>query len=229
MGNPLPDIDEDRFRDGITQCTPVPLDEACLDALWIHFVELRRWNPKLSLIGPGTADEIIERHYGESLAALPLIDASDRTLVDVGSGGGFPGFVLAAARRDLAVTLIEPRQRKWAFLKTVVRRGGLSCQVLDARVERPLNPSWGLPESIDVVTLRALVASPDLLGVFRDASPEARFLLWRGREPLGSALAAQKRGCQAQGHQAQGLESLVASGRTVVLRGEHRKIVELVP
>ena len=210
MGNVLPAIPERQFRDHLSRRSPTPLSERALDALWAHFVELRRWNPKLSLIGPGTTAEILDRHYGESLAALELLDASDRVLLDVGSGGGFPGLVLAAARPDLAVTLVEPRQRKWAFLMTAVRRGGLSCKVLDARVERPLNPSWALPEAIDVVTLRALTATQDLLGVLRATSPNARFLLWRGREALDS-------------------RSGLTVGREIPLPGEHRKILELVP
>lgn len=215
MGNPLPSIEPGYFRNALKDRSPEPLSESSLDALWIHFQEIRRWNPKLSLIGPSSIEDILDRHYGESLAALGLLDEKDRSLVDVGSGGGFPGFVLAAARPDLEVVLVEPRERKWAFLMTAVRRAGLSSRVVNARVERPPNTSQGtpetldLPDSIDVVTLRALAASPDLLETLHSLAPRARFLLWRGKDPLDSP-------------------SLFRSKREIPLRGEHRKIVELV-
>ena len=55
-------------------------------------------------------------------------------LLDLGSGAGFPGIVLAAARPDLEVTLLEARERKWAFLAAACRRAGLACRCLNARV-----------------------------------------------------------------------------------------------
>ena len=131
-------------------------------------------------VGPGTANRVVERHYGESLAALPLIRPDDRFLLDVGTGAGFPGLVLAAARPSLAVTLTEPRQRKWAFLKTAARRCGLSCRCLDVRVERPLPRR--LPREIDIVTCRALTISPRLLQALGRGSQQTRFLIWSGVE-----------------------------------------------
>ncbi|HUF78495.1 MAG TPA: RsmG family class I SAM-dependent methyltransferase, partial [Thermoanaerobaculia bacterium] len=81
--------------------SPVPVVPATLAALYAHYQELRRWSPALSLIGPAAAGDVVERHYGESLAGVPLLPAGARVLVDVGSGAGFPGFVLAAACPEL--------------------------------------------------------------------------------------------------------------------------------
>ncbi len=170
----------DRFREGLQRVSPHCTD-ACLNKLYSHYSELCRWNPRLSLIGPGTHQEVLGRHYGESLAALPLIPPSARSILDIGSGGGFPGLVLAAARSSLKVTLVEPRERKWAFLKTAVRRCGLSCDCLNVRVERPLLRE--IPRDIDIVTCRAIATSSALLEVMGEASPRVRFLLWTGAKP----------------------------------------------
>lgn len=189
MGATLPDLPFEAFRGGIERVSPAVLPEATIAALHRHYAELRRWNPRLSLIGPGTAAEVLARHYGESLAALPLLPPGPATLVDVGSGAGFPGLVLAAARPDLRVTLVEPRQRKWAFLSAAVRAAGLSCSCLDARVERPL-PA-GLLEPIDLITSRAVKLPPVVLEALADRSPRLRFLFWCGAEdpPLPSGFA----------------------------------------
>lgn len=179
MGSTLPALTERQFRDRLFRLAP-GCPESGLHALYLHYCELRRWNPRLSLVGPGTAEAVVERHYGESLAALPLLRPDDRVLLDIGTGAGFPGLVLAAARPALAAVLTEPRQRKWAFLKAAVRRSGLSCECLDVRVECPL--PRGLPREIDIVTCRALAIPPELLEALGRGSPQTRFLLWSGLE-----------------------------------------------
>jgi 16S rRNA (guanine527-N7)-methyltransferase len=150
-------------------------------ACYIHYQELALWNRRLSLIGPGTADEVVARHFGESLAALPLIPEQARTAVDAGSGAGFPGLVLSAARSGLEVTLVEARERKWSFLQAVARKASLPCRCLNARVQLPL-PA-GLPERIDILTARALKLPPEILGALaRRMGSEGRVLLWVGEK-----------------------------------------------
>jgi len=177
---PLPDLSRDELRRRLEAVAPpVDLTDALVDALHAHYTELRRWNPGLSLIGPGTAAEVVERHYAESLEGVPLVPGSARTLVDVGSGAGFPGFVLAAALPRLEVTLVEPRERRWSFLMAACRRAALPCRCLDARVDSPLPP--GLPDRIDVVTTRALKLPPEALAALGTRLSEgARLLVWAG-------------------------------------------------
>lgn len=152
-----------------------------VEAMYAHYQELALWNRRLSLIGPGTADEVVERHFGESLRALPLIPASARQAVDVGSGAGFPGLVLVAAFPRIEMTLVEARERKWAFLLAAARKASLPCRCLNARVQLPL-PA-GLPERIDLLTTRALKLPPEVLGAFaRRLGPEGCVLLWVGEE-----------------------------------------------
>lgn len=216
MGSALPEIPEEEFRRRLA--TSAPASPSLASSLYAHYRELRRWNPRVSLVGPGDAAEIVERHYGESLAGLELLEPGDRTLVDVGSGAGFPGMILAAARSaagpPLEVTLIEPREKKWLFLKAASRRLGLSSRCLDARVDRVL-PA-GIPDTIDVVTCRALAVVPRLFELFFEHSPRTRFLLWYGEgEPdLPQHLPGSP-----------GLALAVT--REVPLAGERRRILEI--
>ncbi len=187
----LPELDLRRFREELSQLLPLEIPERAFSLLFEHYEELRKWNPRLSLIGPGTIEEILSRHYAESLTALPFLlpdekpSIPEKTLVDLGSGGGFPGFVLAATLPDLQVTLIEPRQRKWAFLNTAIRRCGLSCKCLDVRVDSPL-PA-GFPDDIDLITSRALMIPAKVFQTLvehseRNSGRKIRFLLWTGEK-----------------------------------------------
>jgi 16S rRNA (guanine527-N7)-methyltransferase len=176
-------INREDFEQGLAELSPEPLAAGTLESLYAHYVELARWNERLGLIGSGTLHEALVRHYGESLAALPLIPASARHAVDLGSGGGFPGLVVAAARPGLEMTLVEARERKWSFLLAAARKGSLPCRCLNVRVAVPLPP--GLPESIDLITVRALKLAPEVLAALaRRLSPSGSVLLWVGeRDP----------------------------------------------
>jgi 16S rRNA (guanine527-N7)-methyltransferase len=149
------------------------------ERLWLTYEELRRWSPRVALIGPASAGDILWRHYGESLAALPFLPSGKATLVDLGSGAGFPGLVLAAARPQFRVVLVEPREKKWAFLQSAARHASLAVECLNARVAAEL-PA-GFPQEIDVVTVRALRLAPYQMELLRPRlGPRGRLLLWAG-------------------------------------------------
>ena len=146
-----------------------------------HYDELARWAPRIDLIGPGAVEELFTRHYAESLAALPWLPEGAARLVDLGSGAGFPGFVLAAARPDLEVWLVEPRDRRRAFLAAAARRAALSLHLLDATVADRLLPEF--PDGIAVVTMRALrLESGAWRALANRLVPQAQVLLWAGAE-----------------------------------------------
>jgi 16S rRNA (guanine527-N7)-methyltransferase len=177
----LPELDHRIFATRLAELAPQPLPAPCVAALYAHYVELRLWNRRVSLIGPGTAEEVLTRHYGESMAALPLIPRAARRLVDLGSGAGFPGFVLAAARPDLEVTLVEARQRKWAFLEAAARKSSLPLTCLNAKVGTQLPAD--LPETFDILTLRALKLPTRVLqAVTTRLGPDGQVLVWAGDE-----------------------------------------------
>lgn len=181
MPFPLPPLSRDAFAAELAKHSPEPLSAPAIDALHAHYQELSLWNRRLSLIGPGTVGEIVARHYGESLAALPLLPEEAHAGLDLGSGAGFPGIVLAAARPGLAVTLVEAREKKWAFLLAAIRRASLPCAALNVRVGVPL-PA-GLPARLDLVTTRALKLDSEMLDALAERlSEHGCFLLWVGGE-----------------------------------------------
>ena len=176
----LPRFDEREFAGRIGDLSPHPLAPSAIRALFAHYRELQRWNQSLSLIGPGTVGEVLERHYGESLAAIPLLEPPGR-LLDVGSGGGFPGFVLAAACPEIDVFLVEARQRKWAFLRAAARRAGLPLHCLHARIELPLPRE--LPDSVKFITLRAIRLETRYHSALAQCLEEdGRMLVWCGKQ-----------------------------------------------
>jgi len=120
---------------------------------------LGRWQKAINLVAKTTLEEVWTRHILDSAQLLPLIPKDAKTLVDLGSGGGFPGLVLAALRPDLDVILIESDARKCAFLGEAGRRMGLKNQpkVVVSRIEA------ASPVKADVITARALAPLSQLL------------------------------------------------------------------
>jgi 16S rRNA (guanine527-N7)-methyltransferase len=121
---------------------------------------LGRWQKAINLVGKATLEDIWIRHILDSAQLLPLVPKGAQHLVDLGSGGGFPGLVMAALRPGLDVTLIESDARKGAFLGEAARRMGLKKQpkVVVSRIEAA--PAT----KADVVTARALAPLGQLLG-----------------------------------------------------------------
>lgn len=178
MSVSLPEVEEAAFGDRLRTAIDIDLSGSVVRCLWQHYCELARWSGGLSLIGHGTADEIIERHYAESLAALPLLKASG-TVVDLGSGAGFPGWVLAAAAPGATVVLVESRRRKALFLEAAARRASLSVTVLNARVGRSL--PRGFPATVDTLTVRAVRLSfAEYPGLREALGRSGRILRWVG-------------------------------------------------
>ncbi|MGO4524515.1 16S rRNA (guanine(527)-N(7))-methyltransferase RsmG [Microvirga sp. 2MCAF35] len=123
--------------------------------------ELRRWQAIKNLVGPATLTQIWDRHIVDSLQLLDL--ASDaKTWLDLGSGAGFPGLVLAiaGAERGLKVHLVESNSRKCAFLRHIVRLTGVPALIHEARLEAVVPDFIG---KTDVVSARALASLPLLL------------------------------------------------------------------
>ena len=100
------------------------------------------------LIGPSEAERIWDRHV-ENCYPIATLCKDQATLADVGSGAGLPGIVIALARPDLKVTLIEPLKRRVDFLNEVARELGLPIQVIQSKAE-------GVRRGFDHVTARAV-------------------------------------------------------------------------
>lgn len=112
------------------------LSPAQLDQLNAFEGLLRDRAVSLGLIAGSDVERLGERHIQDSLRAASLISRDDATLCDVGPGAGLPGLVLAVARPELDVTLIEPKHRAIAFLELAVSRLRLeNVNILPTRVE----------------------------------------------------------------------------------------------
>lgn len=152
---------------------------------------LKHWQKTINLVAPGTLDAVWHRHMSDSAQLLALAPPGAKTWLDLGSGAGFPGLVLAillSERPGVRVTLVESDTRKAAFLREVARQVGLgpsgAAPVVDichARIE--LASTQGRVGPVDVVTARALAPLPKLLGLCQPfCGPQTVALLLKGRE-----------------------------------------------
>ncbi len=146
-----------------------------------YYTELKKWAKKVNLIARMTSDEqIIENHFLDSLMILPLLEAEESHLLDVGTGAGFPGLVCKIAKPDLEVTLVEPRLKRVSFLKHVVRSldlqgvNTLACRVED---EEQLPSATGFSH----ITSRAVADIASFLALVERFSPSgARLICMKG-------------------------------------------------
>lgn len=150
-----------------------------LDRLTAYAELLRKWQPKINLVGPATLPDLWQRHLLDSAQLYPLLPEGTRRLADIGSGAGFPGLVLAI----LGVTevhLIESDSRKCAFLREAARVTGTAVTVHNKRIETVT----GL--AADVVTARALAPLETLLGwAFPLLRPKGHCVLLKGQNVEG--------------------------------------------
>ena len=117
---------------------------------------VRRWNPVVNLVGRGDLAVLEHRHLADSLRLLPLLPPNLDRAIDLGSGGGFPGLVLAIAS-GVPFSLIESDQRKAAFLAEAAMQLQAPVRVVPRRIE-----DAGV-DAARVVTARALASLPKLL------------------------------------------------------------------
>ena len=155
--------------------------------LFVHYQSLRLWNPTVGLISRSSTDEVLGRHYGESIAGLALLP--EGKLLDFGSGGGFPGLVLAACRPNQRVILIESRGRKVAFLRQAIASMGLkNCRVFNIHWEETtVSPDQSLPLALGsfaeeapftTVSARAVRMQTYVPSLEPLLAPSAHWLAW---------------------------------------------------
>ena len=122
-----------------------------IEQLTLYQKCLEQWQKKINLVSRSTLPDVLKRHFEDSLQLLNFIPEQKLNLVDLGSGGGFPGLVLAIARpNQLCATLVESDQRKCLFLENVSRETKTSVTILNERIENLKNIK------ADVITARAL-------------------------------------------------------------------------
>lgn len=142
------------------------------DGLSVFLERLARWGKALDLTAGLAPEELLRDHVLESLTGAPWLLSG--VLLDLGSGAGFPAIPLLLARRDVRGFLLEPRSRRWVFLKEAVRELGLEAEVWRGRVGEV--PASGAAN----VSVRALAREVWEGEARRLLAPGGRWLWWAG-------------------------------------------------
>ncbi len=172
---------EDEFREkldaAIAAFSLEPLRDEQIGQLVNHYALLRRWNLRVNLtriIEPGEAARL---HYAESLFGAKFITGA-RTVLDIGSGAGFPAIPLAVARPGIQVTALEANQKKSLFLKEV--KDELELENVEVATERV--ESFDLA-GYELLTSRALDRAEDILpAVIEKMNSDQRLMLYCARD-----------------------------------------------
>jgi len=131
----------------------------------LFYDEFQLWNAKMNLSAVAPGSSFVIKHFIDSLLALPLIPKTAKTILDLGSGGGFPGVPLAIACCGLQVTLLEASRKKTSFLRQVVIKLNLNdVRVVTGRAEK-LSGQAFMEETFDVVISRATFKLSRLLAL----------------------------------------------------------------
>jgi 16S rRNA (guanine527-N7)-methyltransferase len=159
------------------------ISDETIDKLIVYVDLLLRWNSKINLTSISTAEECITRHFGESFLLSQLLELRGK-LLDIGSGGGFPGLALKLFAPQLDVVLLEPAGKKRAFLKEVVRICAMGpVQVLGKRLDEFFYSEQG--RTFDIVTARAVggleLLVPAAKGLLHR---NGHLCLWVGRQQV---------------------------------------------
>ena len=130
-----------------------PLDPTPAGSFEAYLSLILRWNARINLTAIRDEEGILSRHFVESIACARALPPGIATLLDFGSGAGFPGIPIALCRPEIAVTLAESKGKKAAFLQEAIRTLGITVQVHSGRAET-------LGMQFDCVTLRAVERMP---------------------------------------------------------------------
>jgi 16S rRNA (guanine527-N7)-methyltransferase len=153
-----------------------------------HFSLILRWNARTNLTAIRDAEGIVSRHFLESISCAHALPAGIRTLLDFGSGAGFPGIPIAIVRPEIAVTLAESQGKKAAFLQEAVRVLDLPMKVHAGRAE-------ALGTDFESVVLRAVDKMEEAVeAAARLTAPSGRLVLMTtesDREKLEAAAGVE--------------------------------------
>lgn len=170
----------------------IPLAPEAVERLLLYIRELGKWNRRVNLIARDTSPaQVVELHFLDSLTLLPLLagHGSPVHLLDVGTGAGFPGLVLAAALPGARFTLVEPRRKRISFLGHVIRTLELAnVELVADRLETHAG-SW--KGRFSHVTGRAVAEPAQFLPLVAPlVAAETRVMLMLARTETMEGLAA---------------------------------------
>lgn len=154
-----------------------PVSRETLSRLEAYVALLTEWNARQNMVSKSSLAEVWRRHIWDSAQLAPLIPSEARTLVDLGSGAGFPALVLGVLRPELKIALYESTAKKCRFLAEAAEVLGIKVDIRNARIED------SKLEGFDVVTARALAPLGQLLSyVARFQTQNTVNLLLKGQD-----------------------------------------------
>lgn len=134
----------------------ITLDSYAVDRFDMYAEKLITWNSKMNLTAITDPDEIVIKHFADSLAILKYVDIPQNArVVDVGTGAGFPGLPLFFARPDIQLTLVDSLHKRLVFIKEVLHASGLYAERVHERAEI-LGKDDDYRETFDIATARAV-------------------------------------------------------------------------
>lgn len=165
----------------------IAVEQRGLAAMRVHFDLLLQWNRKVNLTAVREPEEILRRHFLESLLLTKAVKLGAGVMYDIGTGAGFPGLPVKAVHPEVEIYLVEVTQKKAAFLKEVVRKAGLNDAFVEVvRVERLVERSE--IELADWVAMRAVGAVDELLPILRRLLvPHGQVVLFLGERDADGA------------------------------------------
>jgi 16S rRNA (guanine527-N7)-methyltransferase len=147
-----------------------PLQLSLASSFAAYLLLILRWSQRVNLTAIRDEDGILSRHFVESISCARALPVGIATLLDLGSGGGFPGIPIALCRPEISVTLAESQGKKAAFLQEAVRLLGISAKIHGRRAEE-------LQVRFDCVTLRAVDRMPQAVQIAADFVREGGWLV----------------------------------------------------
>lgn len=166
-----------------------------LERLRLYARLLEQWQRTINLVAPSTLADIWHRHFADSAQLVRHAPADARTWIDLGSGAGFPGLVVAALLAETnrcEVTLVESDTRKCVFLREVARQTGIAVDIVNARIES-LSTQARIAE-VDVISARALAPLDRLFSLAAPLFSRGTLALF----PKGGEVAAELTDAQGQ-------------------------------
>lgn len=180
---------------------------------------LNKWNPRINLVAKSTLQDAWTRHFEDSAQVFSAIATQPNHWCDLGSGGGFPGLVVAILAQehwpDCNFQMVESDARKCTFLRTVIRETGVNARVDTARIEQ-------LPSAnADIVSARALASIDQLLHYStRHMQPNGRAVFLKGERHQTEIEEARKN----WHFKMEEVPSQTGDGAVILLIGDIRRV-----
>lgn len=156
------------------------------DQICAYISIILKWNKKINLIAKSTEDNIIERHVLDSLKIITFIENA-KNISDLGSGGGFPGIIIAIQKPSIFINLIESDKKKCAFLRNIAFHLNLkNVKIVEERVENITSIKS------DVITSRAFASIKNSLDLLKGINKNTTCLFIKGKKVLQEIQEAEK-------------------------------------